>query len=122
MEDLWKHRTPPHPISFEELSNAAPLAATEAETSANGATVGGIKDQRVLSLHDSFEIFLSSVDRLSRRIDPASPLSFDKDDDDTLDFVVAAANLRASVFDIESQTRFQVKGSFSSCLSIPTSA
>lgn len=56
--------------------------------------------------------FDDSVDRLSKRIDPASPLSFDKDDDDTLDFVVAAANLRASVFDIESQTRFQVKGSF----------
>lgn len=51
-----------------------------------------------------------SVERLSARIDLATPLSFDKDDDDTLDFVVAAANLRASAFDIESQTRFQVKG------------
>lgn len=57
-------------------------------------------------------LFFNSIDRLSKRIAPASPLSFDKDDDDTLDFVVAAANLRASAFEIESQTRFQVKGEF----------
>jgi len=52
------------------------------------------------------------VERLRKRIDPTgeNPLSFDKDDDDTLDFVVASANLRASAFEIESQTRFQVKG------------
>lgn len=52
---------------------------------------------------------LISVERLAGRINPAEPLSFDKDDDDTLDFVVAAANLRAAAFNIESQTRFQVK-------------
>lgn len=52
-----------------------------------------------------------SVNRLSARFDPAGePLSFDKDDEDTLDFVVGAANLRAAAFDIESQTKFQVKG------------
>lgn len=52
------------------------------------------------------------VERLRKRIDPTgeNPLSFDKDDDDTLDFVVSSANLRASAFEIESQTRFQVKG------------
>lgn len=52
-----------------------------------------------------------SVNRLSARFDPTGePLSFDKDDEDTLDFVVGAANLRAHAFDIESQTKFQVKG------------
>lgn len=54
-----------------------------------------------------------SVTRLSARFDPlGEPLSFDKDDEDTLDFVVGAANLRAAAFDIESQTKFQVKGAF----------
>jgi len=58
-----------------------------------------------------------SVTRLSARFDPkGDPLSFDKDDDDTLDFVVGAANLRAAAFDIESQTQFQVKGASSSSL------
>jgi ubiquitin-like 1-activating enzyme E1 B len=37
-------------------------------------------------------------------------LSFDKDDDDTLDFVLATANLRAIAYGIQSKTRFQVKG------------
>lgn len=58
---------------------------------------------------DNFWYGSVSVERLAARISPAEPLSFDKDDDDTLDFVVAAANLRASAFNIESQTRFQVK-------------
>ncbi|KAK4700965.1 ubiquitin-like 1-activating enzyme E1 B, partial [Phenoliferia sp. Uapishka_3] len=106
MEDMWKHRKPPHPLSYSDLQLAT--EAQVAETSAAGAGAG-IKDQRSLSLADSFALFISSIDRLSKRIDPANPLSFDKDDDDTLDFVVAAANLRASAFDIESQTRFQVK-------------
>lgn len=53
------------------------------------------------------------VDRLTKRFDPnGEALSFDKDDEDTLDFVVGAANLRAAAFDIESQTKFQVKGTF----------
>lgn len=57
MEDLWKHRTPPHPISYESMSVNSTAIVAEAETSATGAS--GIKDQRVLTLKDSFEIFLS---------------------------------------------------------------
>ncbi|KAM0786804.1 hypothetical protein ACM66B_002237 [Microbotryomycetes sp. NB124-2] len=107
MEDMWKHRKPPHPLSFDSLQAESENKAGPSILASNGAQ--GLKDQRALSLVDSFELFLSSVERLSKRTDPAAPLSFDKDDDDTLDFVTAAANLRASAFDIESQTRFQVK-------------
>ncbi|GAA5900786.1 E1 ubiquitin-activating protein UBA2 [Sporobolomyces salmoneus] len=110
MTDMWKHRNPPHSLSYGDLSESV----KERKEQANGSAVdanGGIKDQRKLSLEDSFELFIASVERLQKRIDPsgANPLSFDKDDDDTLDFVVASANLRASAFEIESQTRFQVK-------------
>lgn len=60
------------------------------------------------------------VDRLTKRFDPSGEaLSFDKDDEDTLDFVVGAANLRAAAFDIESQTKFQVKGAFLGCSALP---
>lgn len=41
---------------------------------------------------------------------PNVVLSFDKDDDDTLDFVLATANLRAIAYGIANKTRFQVKG------------
>jgi ubiquitin-like 1-activating enzyme E1 B len=40
---------------------------------------------------------------------PEDPLSFDKDDDDALNFVTAVANLRARVYGIDTRTRFQVK-------------
>ncbi|GAA5945025.1 E1 ubiquitin-activating protein UBA2 [Sporobolomyces koalae] len=111
MTDMWNHRKPPHALSYEQLSSCASATTTTMTTVAEAAGTGTIKDQRQLSLQDSFDLFVDSVERLRKRIDPTgeNPLSFDKDDDDTLDFVVAAANLRASAFEIESQTRFQVK-------------
>lgn len=53
-----------------------------------------------------------SCRRLSARMiaNPDILLSFDKDDDDTLDFVLATANLRATAYGIANKTRFQVKG------------
>ncbi len=36
-------------------------------------------------------------------------ITFDKDDDDTLDFVAASANLRSIVFGIETKSKFEIK-------------
>src|ERR1700712_4892108 len=36
-------------------------------------------------------------------------ITFDKDDEDTLDFVTASANLRSIVFGIETKSRFEIK-------------
>ena len=36
-------------------------------------------------------------------------LSFDKDDEDILDFVAASANLRSYVFGIEMRSKFDIK-------------
>lgn len=36
-------------------------------------------------------------------------ISFDKDDDDTLDFVAASANIRSHIFDIEKKSKFEIK-------------
>ncbi len=62
---------------------------------------------------------LRSVRRLSYRLqrcqaqdDPdAVPLmlTFDKDDEDTLDFVAATANLRSLIFGIETRSKFDIK-------------
>ncbi|BGO95008.1 hypothetical protein NBRC10512_006528 [Rhodotorula toruloides] len=118
MEDMWAHRKAPHTLNWDELSSApstsssAPSTsdASNGTTAANGKDEARIKDQRKLSIKDSFDLFVDAVTRLSARFDPlGEPLSFDKDDEDTLDFVVGAANLRAAAFDIESQTKFQVK-------------
>ena len=37
-------------------------------------------------------------------------ISFDKDDDDTLDFVTAASNLRSAAYNIDGKTRWEIKG------------
>ena len=60
-----------------------------------------------------------SLRRLSSRLqtyqaqtgaDTAAPvLTFDKDDEDTLDFVAASANLRSIIFGIESKSKFDIK-------------
>ena len=36
-------------------------------------------------------------------------ITFDKDDEDTLDFVTASANLRSIIFGIETKSRFDIK-------------
>jgi len=43
-------------------------------------------------------------------------ISFDKDDDDTLDFVTAASNLRSAAYNIAGKTRWEVKGETCSIL------
>jgi len=56
-------------------------------------------------------VYLSSTNRLAKRVrDGEDTISFDKDDDDTLDFVTAAANLRSAAYGIDDKTRWEVKG------------
>ncbi|KAK9332425.1 hypothetical protein V1520DRAFT_334852 [Lipomyces starkeyi] len=113
MEDAWKHRKAPVPILYDELQLVA-----DAEVKKSAAKVAA-DDQPVWSLAEDFVVFKDSVERLSARVlelqknmpeGSARPvLSFDKDDDETLDFVVAAANLRSQVFGIERKSKFEIK-------------
>ncbi|KAH9941250.1 uncharacterized protein BXZ73DRAFT_98467 [Epithele typhae] len=78
-----------------------------APVSVNGA---GLKDQRALSLQDNLELFIASTERLAARIRGGEhTISFDKDDEDTLDFVTAAANLRSAAYGIPGKSRWEVK-------------
>lgn len=61
---------------------------------------------------------MNSLDRLSKRMKELQDtamgethpvLDFDKDDVDTLDFVTATANLRATIFGIDPKTKFDTK-------------
>lgn len=109
MEDMWITRTPPklldHAKIAEEASGLGP------EVAAN--------DQQKWSLAENYAVFADSVKRLAARVlelktsakeGEAPPiLSFDKDDEDTLDFVAAGANLRSYIFGIELRTKFDIK-------------
>lgn len=61
-------------------------------------------------------IELSTTKKQAQDAETAAPsvLTFDKDDEDTLDFVAASANLRSITFGIETRSKFDIKrkGSF----------
>ncbi|KAG8678883.1 E1 ubiquitin-activating protein uba2, partial [Ceratobasidium sp. 394] len=123
MSDMWLHRTPPVPLDrktiltgeFTDPRKETPGSGsnTNGTRNENGTTNtssgSGLKDQKALSLKDNVELLDDSLRRLSGRAPTEGIISFDKDDDDTLDFVTAAANLRAYAYGIEGKTRWEVK-------------
>ncbi|KAK0389805.1 hypothetical protein NLU13_3378 [Sarocladium strictum] len=112
VEDMWKSRAPPEPLKYDKVMEQA----SEALASKEAILADG---QRVWSLEESLVVFNDSIDRLSKRMeqlkkdhDPSKPdpeISFDKDDEDTLDFVAASANIRSTIFGIDRKSRFDIK-------------
>jgi ubiquitin-like 1-activating enzyme E1 B len=129
MEEMWKSRKQPEPLTFgkvQDMANQSTISANISET-----------DQRSWTLPENFTVFLDryvylfllwllliecSTRRLSERLVEAQSkvaeggappiISFDKDDVDTLDFVTAAANLRSHIFDIDLKSKFDTKRMF----------
>lgn len=71
MEDMWAHRKPPHTLDWEGLSSSAAGAGDDASKEVPSQTNGvaaattekdqaRIKDQRKLSLKDSFDLFVDA--------------------------------------------------------------
>ena len=104
--DVWKARKPPTPLSFDDLTNAASKIES----------LVAQKDQVTWTDAETFSVFCDGLKRLSLRIQQSQAngtalptLTFDKDDDDILDFVAASANLRSIVFGIETRSKFDIK-------------
>lgn len=115
LADAWKHRRAPVPLDFASIKAEADAAGYE-DLDKVAALLAN--DQPVWSLHENFVVFTDSINRLSKRLvdlqnrdlgGSKSILTFDKDDDDTLDFVSAAANLRSIIFGIETKSKFDIK-------------
>ncbi|KAJ5097975.1 ubiquitin-like activating enzyme [Penicillium argentinense] len=109
MEDMWKERQPPDALEYDSIEQDPALSSPAASK----------EDRREWTLKENFLVFKDSLDRLSKRLkelvekatssDPKPQLLFDKDDEDTLDFVTAAANLRSIIFHIPQKTKFDTK-------------
>ncbi|PWN21793.1 hypothetical protein BCV69DRAFT_246849 [Microstroma glucosiphilum] len=101
MEEMWKNRTKPTPITYADAM----------ATAADSQTRKGLKDQTQLGLKETVDLFESSLNALALRsaANPSEPLSFDKDDSDALDFVTASSNLRSRIYSIETKNRFDIK-------------
>ncbi|KAL7941661.1 hypothetical protein V8C42DRAFT_174207 [Trichoderma barbatum] len=112
VEDMWKTRRAPEALKYDEVL----ARASHAVESKDAILADG---QKVWSLEESLIVFNDSLDRLSKRLlqlkatkDPSTPeptITFDKDDDDTLDFVASSANIRSTVFGIDLKSRFDIK-------------
>lgn len=110
MEDMWKTRKPPESLEYDTLDQEATIVDPRISAS----------DQRIWLLVENFAVFKDSLQRLSKRLQdeyavarkegsPMPLITFDKDDEDTLDFVTASANLRSAVFGIETKSKFDIK-------------
>jgi ubiquitin-like 1-activating enzyme E1 B len=112
MEDMWKTRKPPEPLDYKVLMEKAAdaIAARDAVLK---------DDQKVWSLEENLVVFNDSLDRLSKRSlelqraqngsGQDATIAFDKDDEDTLDFVAASANIRSALFGIDRKSKFDIK-------------
>ncbi|EEP79793.1 hypothetical protein UREG_04639 [Uncinocarpus reesii 1704] len=108
MEDMWKSRKIPEPLSYDSLEN---------EASSVDSFISK-EDQKTWTLVENFAVFKDSIQRLVKRLHelqatvsegPPPIITFDKDDVDTLDFVVASANLRSAIFHIDLNSKFDIK-------------
>jgi ubiquitin-like 1-activating enzyme E1 B len=109
MEDMWKSRAPPMPLDYSKIAEEAKDLGPEVAQ----------EDQKKWSLAQNYVVFADSVNRLALRMrrlkeitkegDALPIMSFDKDDEDILDFVAAGANLRSCVFAIELKSKFDIK-------------
>lgn len=101
MDDMWEHRTRPQPLTFASARRETmPSAKLGPHT---------LRDRRQLTLAENAALFVETTAALAKRAASGTPVAFDKDDDETLGFVTAAANLRAHVYHIPQQTRFDTK-------------
>jgi len=103
MENLWKKRKPPTPLEPEVISGG--LATPSIPSSIS-------RDQVTWTLQQCIKVFSESVDSLKADLKSRGDggmLVWDKDDAPAMDFVCAAANIRAQIFAIATNSRFQVK-------------
>ncbi|CDZ97771.1 SMT3/SUMO-activating complex, catalytic component UBA2 [Phaffia rhodozyma] len=125
MSEMWKvpGRVKPTALDYDSIldetfklstvqkANSAPSDSSSSTTVTSKKNATVLKDQKQLSLKDTVLLFKESCEQLAARIakDPSTPLTFDKDDQDTMDFVAATANLRATAYSIETLTKFKIK-------------
>lgn len=105
LESLWKTRAKPIPLNYEEIE--ADLVQLIHDSKSGELLTN---ETKVWSVLENLYVLYESGIALQKRIQGSeSFILFDKDDEDTLNFVVAASNLRSSIFNIEIKSKFDIK-------------
>lgn len=102
IEALWTSRAKPSVLSATEEY----IDPNEGGDSLRKAKFNA---QEVLSISDQLRMFAKATLRLGDRVRRGEVIEFDKDDEDTLEFVVSASNLRSHLFGIPLKSTFDVK-------------
>ncbi|KAL4856575.1 SUMO-activating enzyme subunit 2 [Chlorella vulgaris] len=121
MEDLWRSRRPPQALELHALrmpayadaanQPAAREAAVTATASSACKELGLLDAHTVWNEQQNAAVFLRAVELfLDGRSHELGSAQFDKDDTLAVEFVTAAANLRATCFGISRQSLFDTKG------------
>lgn len=94
----------PSPLTFDD--------AMASDESPSSGSPSGLRDQRILSLHECTDLFVDTIMTLMgpERRNTLGDMVFDKDDALTLQFVTAASNLRSHCFNIERKSLWDTKG------------
>jgi ubiquitin-like 1-activating enzyme E1 B len=95
IKELWTSREPPVPLDFKYTG------VFEKDFIK--------KEQEVWTIEESITVFVDSLRSLNNRFMESGDIEFEKDDDEIMDFVASATNLRARIFGIDTQTRFNIK-------------
>lgn len=120
-EDTWKNRNKPRPIYIRDVAlaeviqqngNLDKVPVSTDPLSVSAMTTIGLKNpQDVWSLAENSRVFLEALKLFYlKREKEIGNLSFDKDDQLAVEFVTAAANIRASSFGIPLHSLFEAKG------------
>lgn len=104
LESLWKTREKPQPLDVYDLYREVEKLLQERENE----SILKLETQ-CWSLQENLYVFYSSVKAIQQRLQTETDIEFDKDDEDTLNFVAAASNLRSHNFHIEPKTKFDIK-------------
>ncbi len=94
---LWKSRKQPTPLKRSEFD-------TDSITEKDLGT-----GQKIWSIEQNLKVFINSTRALQKRLKTEKEIEFDKDDEDTLNFVVSAANIRSFIFEIPIKSKFDIK-------------
>ncbi|KAL5563067.1 hypothetical protein UlMin_032814 [Ulmus minor] len=120
-EETWKNRKKPEPIYSKDVLQDEPSqqngnvernCVTNDPSSVSAMTSLGMKNpQDVWNLKDNSRIFLQALKLFFlKREKEIGNLTFDKDDQLAVEFVTAAANIRAASFEIPLHSLFEAKG------------
>ncbi|CAH2010113.1 unnamed protein product [Acanthoscelides obtectus] len=103
MENLWKTRKAPAPLSWNEATFHAGDAMNDDENDIKAF------EMKVWPISKCAKVFSETVSVLKKELQGKNFLVWDKDDKSGMDFVTACANIRASIFSIPNKSRFEIK-------------